>query len=173
MIVKCLCCYKNFEKRLCDIKKSPSHYCSRSCAAKINNKLKPKRTKKHRICNNCKLKINGQGKTYCSIKCQQQYNFKKKINNWKNGLDDGYETNGTVRRYIKRYLIKKNNHKCSECGWNKINPNTNKCPLEIHHIDGNYKNNNESNLQVLCPNCHSLTNTYKNMNKGNGRECRK
>ena len=74
--------------------------------------------------------------------------LRKKINNWKNGLDDGYETNGTVRRYIKRYLIEKNNHKCSECGWNKINPNTNKCPLEIHHIDGNYKNNNESNLQL-------------------------
>ena len=121
----------------------------------------------------CQSKINNSGKIYCSIKCQQQYGFRNKINHWQGGLDDGYETNGTVRRYIKRYLIEKAGYKCSECGWNKINTNTNKCPLEIHHIDGNYKNNVESNLQVLCPNCHSLTDTYKNMNKGNGRECRK
>jgi predicted HNH restriction endonuclease len=33
-------------------------------------------------------------------------------------------------------------------------------------------NNNEDNLQVLCPNCHSLTSTYKNLNKL-GRKQRK
>lgn len=37
--------------------------------------------------------------------------------------------------------------------------------LEIHHIDGNWKNNLSSNLKFLCPNCHSLTeNYYKNKN---------
>lgn len=30
----------------------------------------------------------------------------------------------------------------------------------MHHIDGNYKNNNLSNLQLLCPNCHSQTDNY-------------
>ena len=35
----------------------------------------------------------------------------------------------------------------------------------IHHIDGDYKNNNEDNLQLICPNCHSLTETYKSHNK--------
>lgn len=29
--------------------------------------------------------------------------------------------------------------------------------IEIHHKDGNPLNNCESNLQYLCPNCHSLT----------------
>lgn len=32
-----------------------------------------------------------------------------------------------------------------------------KIPLELHHIDGNRFNNNLENLQILCPNCHSLT----------------
>ena len=173
MIVQCLCCNKKFEKKLWDIKKSPNHYCSCSCSAIVNNKLKPKKTKSYRICKHCQSKIHNNGKTYCSIKCQKQCGFKNKINHWKSGLDNGYNTNGTVRDYIKRYLTEKAEHKCSECGWNKINPNSNKCPLEIHHIDGNYKNNIESNLQVLCPNCHSLTDTYKNMNKGNGRKFRK
>ena len=30
-------------------------------------------------------------------------------------------------------------------------------PLELHHIDGNRFNNKINNLQILCPNCHSLT----------------
>ena len=48
---------------------------------------------------------------------------------------------------------------------------TNSIPLEIHNKDGNYKNNKEENLQVLCPNCHSLTEAFKSHNK-NGRKGR-
>lgn len=29
-------------------------------------------------------------------------------------------------------------------------------PLELHHIDGNHFNNELENLQILCPNCHTL-----------------
>jgi predicted HNH restriction endonuclease len=45
--------------------------------------------------------------------------------------------------------------------------------LEIEHIDGNFENNAEENLELLCPNCHSLTSTYKGANKGSGRKERK
>ena len=34
-------------------------------------------------------------------------------------------------------------------------------PLELEHIDGNNQNNNLSNLELLCPNCHSFTLTYR------------
>ncbi len=34
-------------------------------------------------------------------------------------------------------------------------------PLELHHVDGNRKNNNLSNLQLLCPNCHAQTDNYR------------
>ena len=33
--------------------------------------------------------------------------------------------------------------------------------LELHHIDGNRMNNNLENLQLLCPNCHSITDSFK------------
>ena len=56
------------------------------------------------------------------------------------------------------------------CGWCEINPTSGKIPLEIEHIDGNYKNNTEENLILLCPNCHSLTPTYRALNKGHGRK---
>lgn len=49
---------------------------------------------------------------------------------------------------------------------------TGKVPLEIHHIDGNYLNNNISNLQVLCPNCHSLTSNYKALNNNQNTKIR-
>ena len=63
-------------------------------------------------------------------------------------------------------------YKCEICGWGEKNIYTGNVPLEIHHKDGNYLNNIESNLQVLCPNCHSLTNSYKNHNDV-GRKDRK
>lgn len=35
------------------------------------------------------------------------------------------------------------------------------CQLDVDHIDGNHQNNDSSNLQTLCANCHRLK-TYKN-----------
>ena len=58
------------------------------------------------------------------------------------------------------------------CGWGVVNTYSNMIPLEIEHIDGNYLNNSEENLILLCPNCHSLTATYKGANK-NGRKSRR
>lgn len=40
-------------------------------------------------------------------------------------------------------------------------------PLQLHHKDGNKNNNNLDNLVMLCPNCHSFTDTWcaKNQKK--------
>ena len=37
--------------------------------------------------------------------------------------------------------------------------------LELHHIDGDNTNNKIENLQILCPNCHAQTNTYRGLNR--------
>jgi Zn finger protein HypA/HybF involved in hydrogenase expression len=76
-------------------------------------------------------------------------------------------------RTIKSYFIRKHGERCMDCGWDKRNPSTNKVPIEIEHIDGNSSNNSISNLKLICPNCHSLTPTYKNLNKGKGRHARR
>lgn len=61
-------------------------------------------------------------------------------------------------------MLQKHNYKCEKCGWGEVNPSTGKIPLQIHHIDGNSENNVEENLQVLCPNCHSLTENFGSRN---------
>lgn len=122
-------------------------------------------------CLNCGKELIRNQSKYCSNNCQREYQNKQKILEWKNGTFDGMSGKYGLSKIIRDYLLKKANYSCELCGWNKINPITGKSPLEIHHIDGDYTNNKEENLQVLCPNCHSLTPTYKALNK-NGREDR-
>lgn len=124
------------------------------------------------ICVNCGKKILNK-KKFCNNHCQKEYQYKEYIKNWKEGKVDGIRGEYQISMYIKTYLFKKYNNKCARCGWGEINTYTNKIPLEIEHIDGNYKNNNEENLILLCPNCHSLTSTYKGANLNHGRKTRK
>ena len=53
-------------------------------------------------------------------------------------------------------------HKCESCGltrWcNEL------IPLELHHKDGNRHNNTLDNYELLCPNCHALTDSYRGKN---------
>ena len=37
-------------------------------------------------------------------------------------------------------------------------------PLELHHKDGNPLNNTLDNFQLLCPNCHAKTDSYRGKN---------
>ena len=37
-------------------------------------------------------------------------------------------------------------------------------PLELHHRDGNRFNNELNNFQLLCPNCHAKTDSYRGKN---------
>ena len=60
--------------------------------------------------------------------------------------------------------------KCERCGLSEWLGQ--KIPLELHHKDGNRFNNDISNLEINCPNCHALTpNHSRNKNgqlKGTG-----
>lgn len=41
--------------------------------------------------------------------------------------------------------------------------------LQIHHIDGDHFNNELNNLKILCPNCHSQTDTYAGKKNPKGK----
>lgn len=145
-------------------------FCGSSCAATYNNKKYPKRKKKKiYYCKNCGKELSGRKKSYCDNKCQSAYEHNEYIKRWKDGIEDGLSGKYHLSKHIKDYIYDKYDGKCCVCGWHKVNEFTGKVPLEVHHIDGNYKNNSEDNLQLLCPSCHSLTSTYGGANRGHGR----
>ncbi len=121
-----------------------------------------------------KLLIKRSQLIYCSQKCQATTKYNKSIQEWKSGIKSGSLGIQTriVADFLRRYLFEKYNNKCSQCGWGERNNISGKIPLEVDHIDGNSENNKEENLRLLCPNCHSLTPHFRNLNKGKGRKWR-
>ena len=112
------------------------------------------------------------GYTYCSNVCQMSYQHDSYIKKWKEGKIVGLSKLGLVSSHIKHYLREKYGDKCVICSWSKINFTTGKVPLVADHIDGNWRNNSEDNLRLICPNCDSLSSTYAALNKGYGRKNR-
>lgn len=78
---------------------------------------------------------------------------------------------GDDLRTLYRYLTSNRKYVCEICGISTWNNKSIK--LEIHHKDGNYKNNKLNNVILICPNCHSQTDNYKSKNIGNGRKKRR
>jgi len=73
--------------------------------------------------------------------------------------------------YSNAYLLKKRlikegikEEKCECCGLSEWR----NAPIahQLHHKDGNRNNNRLDNLELLCPNCHSQTETFTGRNKG-------
>lgn len=136
---------------------------------KINpNETFNRGTAKKGVCLNCGkefiLYLSSNGK-YCCGKCQNEYQHKEYIERWKNGEENGLTGKYYISGHLRRYLFEINENKCERCGWGEVNPYTNRVPLQIHHIDGNCQNNREENLQLLCPNCHALTENFGSRNK--------
>lgn len=123
-----------------------------------------------KICVECGEKPKKNSYKYCSNKCQQIYQYKKYIEAWKRGFITIRTKN--ISKHIKRYFIERQGERCNICSWSQKNPITNRVPLEIDHVDGNAENNSEENLRLICPNCHALTPSFRNLNKGKGRSWR-
>lgn len=66
---------------------------------------------------------------------------------------------------LKRRLLDEGlkEYKCELCGLYEWQDNP--IPLELHHINGNNRDNRLDNLKLLCPNCHALTSSYRGRNK--------
>jgi hypothetical protein len=153
--------------------KRNNKFCCHRCSASFTNTGNRKHGLAPINCLICGNKTESYKNRTCSLKCHKELLESEFIEAWLNGKKTGYSgINNDLSIYIRRWLYKKRGEKCEECSWNILNKNTNKIPLQIHHIDGDSTNNKPENLKILCPNCHSLTSTYGGSNKGNGRKKR-
>lgn len=111
-------------------------YCSAPCYHKAMSK---KGTVSY-VCTHCQvtfLSSPSHKRKYCSRAC---------VN--KTRKDQWHPNFSTVRKaMLKRNMLLA----CERCGYNQHVE-----ILGVHHKDRNRKNNDLSNLEVLCPNCHSL-----------------
>ena len=135
---KLICCASCGNDFLCDGSRTKASYCSLSCYS-VARKSKPLEQIE---CKGCLTKFTPKKRSviYCSKGCVKRT---LQLKNIENGLFFSYKK-------AKKHLIKSASG-CSKCGWSdEIGV------LELHHIDRNHKNNHISNLQILCPNCHSI-----------------
>jgi len=132
--INCFICNKTFNHISSRCNKAK--YCSRACY----NVAQRNKGKTEFTCQYCLKKFIGHAchnRKYCSKSC----NKKESIKTFKPSFT-------TVRKAtLTRQLI----NQCNRCGYN-IEPKI----LGVHHKDRNRNNNDISNLEVLCPNCHSL-----------------
>lgn len=106
---------------------------------------------------------------YCSQTCVSKPKRDEKIKLWLEGKHNGMRGKTSTAYWIKDYMIEQYGEKCMKCDWKERNPHTGKTPIELNHIDGDHTNNKPENLELLCPCCHSLTDSYKGANKKSGR----
>jgi len=76
-------------------------------------------------------------------------------------MECDFETLGWDARR-KRVLIEQDS-KCNRCDIDEWQGE--KITLEVDHINGDNKDHIRNNLEGLCPNCHSLTPTWRGRNK--------
>ena len=73
--------------------------------------------------------------------------------------DSIYQSYKLAKRLIKEGIKES---KCECCNLSKWQNKP--IPLELHHINGIHSDNRLENLQLLCPNCHALTDSYRGKN---------
>jgi YHS domain-containing protein len=161
--IKCKNCHNKFYTTKNNVQKvlSKKHgikldFCSTKCSGLF------KRKKIKINCSQChkkievlpsQLKKSKHGKNFCNKSCAAIFNNEHRILNRPN------------KSCYRKQALKKLTNECLMCGYKKHIP-----VLQIHHKDKDRTNNKISNLEVLCPTCHTekhfleKTGTYHNMN---------
>lgn len=146
--------------------KEGKKFCSQSCAASYNNKNREHDDNtKNKISNSVREYIKENGSIIDKIKFSkekwQQIRKKRRETNRKKLMEADYKD--LKFETLRKRIILEQDEKCNKCGVHEWFGK--KIPLEMDHKDGDNSNNERENLEALCPNCHSITDTWRGKNK--------
>ena len=134
--IKCSTCKKDIYKRPSQIKRAGGKaYCSVACYGISCRKEIP--------CVVCgTLILGGMNKKTCSRGCANTHRagIQYKINRPRDKVKS--------QQALKVRLLEARGRKCERCNYDKFEI------LQVHHMDKDRSNNDLSNLQLICPNCH-------------------
>lgn len=134
---------------------------------------RPRKSKRDRLEEGmtCKACGNTEAKTYCNTICQQKDKRSKLIHAWLDGSLPGWKgERRQTKKFVISYLHETRGTCCERCGWDERHPVDGAVLTEVDHIDGDAENCVPSNLRVLCPNCHSMTPTFRRRNTDSKRK---
>ena len=154
---RCLFCSKGIP-----YKNRKNSFCNQSCGAKHRHSTVTVRSKKS-ACFMCGKIINPCKSGLCSFCFSERRRTETRSERDRILTGGGY----LAAHATRVHLIEKFGHKCSDCGLTEWKGEP--VPLDVHHSDGNYKNNTFDNLRLLCKNCHGITDSFGARNRGNGR----
>lgn len=69
--------------------------------------------------------------------------------------NSGWSSHRLKNRLFMEGLKERKCERCKRTEWEGE-----EIPLELHHLNGIHNDNRLENLQILCPNCHALTDNY-------------
>lgn len=127
-------------------------------------------SKKSKIyqCLSCGTHIPFRGYTfthkYCNNQCQANHRASRCL---ERDTEMFLEGKSLRRPSQRKVLVSLRGYKCEVCGISDWNGK--KLVLQVDHINGDPYNHNADNLRLICPNCHSQTDTFAGANRGNGR----
>lgn len=146
--------------------------CEYGCKEKANFQLKNKKWCCSKSSNQCKkvreknsakaIKAHSEGKKYIFTNEARNVSIRNRKDNLKNK-----PFNEWGRKLQEELILKEQCYKCLECGTSK-DWFGKQLIFELDHIDGNRNNNSRNNLRILCPNCHSTTDTWRGRNTNTG-----
>jgi hypothetical protein len=119
----------------------------------------------------CGVVITNVRSKYCSQTCHARTITAYMINDWLNGTIKGWTgKTRAISTFVRVYLKDVRGSACDSCGWDKHHPSDGKSLTEVDHIDGDAENCSPNNLRILCPNCHSMTPTFRARNPVSKRQ---
>lgn len=137
-------------------------FCSRQCSNTRIFGEESNRKKSEAIKNNYIKNGSWNGLVPIMTEEQRKKEGEKRREFFKNELmGETFDTLSFMRKR-KRVILEQEN-KCFECGLGEWRGK--KLTLEIEHKNGTHSDNSRENLIAICPNCHSLTLTWRGRNK--------